>query len=263
MKKHFFWFGLSTLIVAATAVTLWSAAHRAPDSTTSVLVASLAEAGTIQIMPFGDSITSGLSYRQPLAELLKTSPTRTEYVGSITGSGRSESHEGHPCYRLTAVLLPAGTGTFKKCIPEENSFGDARDLDIWFSTRVPDIVLWHIGTNDVWNGEPVDRIMLAYSATLSKLRQRNPRVAIVVAQILPMAMANVAPLNVAIADWAAQNTSATSPITVVDMNTGFDLSWTRDGVHPNATGTQWMAKKWFRALQPLLTGAQPARGALR
>ena len=212
----------------------------------------------VRVMPFGDSITSGISYRQPLWELLHSARlSRIDFVGSLHGNSKPDGdHEGHPCYKITSVLLPVGTGTFKKCIPNENSFGDARDPDVWFEQSTPDIVLWHIGTNDVLDGQAVDQILKAFSVTLTKLRQRNPNVTILVAQILPMSRADVSQLNAAIPQWAASRSTADSKIMVVDMHTGFNPGWTPDGVHPDATGNQWIAGRWLSALQPLLEAGQ-------
>jgi mannan endo-1,4-beta-mannosidase len=54
--------------------------------------------------------------------------------------------------------------------------------------------------------------------------------------------------------WASTNSTAASPITVVDQATGFNPSTdTGDGVHPNTTGSQKIATRWFNALMPLVS----------
>ena len=59
-------------------------------------------------------------------------------------------------------------------------------------------------------------------------------------------------LNGMIPSWAAQNSLSSSPITVVDQNTGFNPSTdTGDGVHANDAGSIKIATKWFNALTPL------------
>ena len=56
-------------------------------------------------------------------------------------------------------------------------------------------------------------------------------------------------LNGAIPDWASKLSTSRSPITTVDQWTGFDdTSDTRDGVYPNTSGAQKMAKVWFPAV---------------
>jgi hypothetical protein len=52
--------------------------------------------------------------------------------------------------------------------------------------------------------------------------------------------------------WAAANTTAASPVAVVDQWTGFDAATdTRDGVHSNDAGATKIAANWFKALVPL------------
>ena len=215
---------------------------------------NLARARIVRIMPFGDSITSGPTYRKPLWDLLKNDNiSNIDFVGSLNGNSVPDGdHEGHACYKITLVLLAPGTGTFKKCTPDENSVGDFRDLDTWFSGTKPDIVLWHMGTNDAASREDPLKVMDAFSATLSKLRQRNPKVIILIAKILPMTVADVSPINAAIPGWAIANSTNDSKIVVVDMNTGFDPALTYDGIHPNAAGGKWMADRWFTALKSIL-----------
>lgn len=43
-----------------------------------------------------------------------------------------------------------------------------------------------------------------------------------------------------------------SPIYVVDQDEGFESSDTRDGIHPNPTGQEKMAVKWFNQLVKML-----------
>src|SRR5262245_26986686 len=109
----------------------------------------------------------------------------------------------------------------------------------------------HFGTNDVWNNKAPSEIQNAYTAVLNKLRTQNPNVIVLVAQIIPMNPSGcsqcnmrVQALNATIPSWANSHTQSNSPILVVDQYTGFDLAWTTDGVHPNATnGSQAMADK--------------------
>jgi hypothetical protein len=53
------------------------------------------------------------------------------------------------------------------------------------------------------------------------------------------------------AGWAATNSTAESPVVVVDQFTGFNAAAgmdTSDGVHPNAIGSTKLATKWRLAL---------------
>jgi hypothetical protein len=62
-------------------------------------------------------------------------------------------------------------------------------------------------------------------------------------------------LNAMIPGWASSNSTAASPIAVVDQNTGFNPasgSDTGDGVHANTSGSMKIAAKWFSAVMPLI-----------
>ncbi len=83
-----------------------------------------------------------------------------------------------------------------------------------------------------------------------------------VAQIIPMKPSNcaecgdrVVALNKAIPGWAASKNTTESPIVVVDCWTGFDPSKdTGDGVHPNSSGNEKLAKSWYQPLARAIKG---------
>ena len=137
---------------------------------------------------------------------------------------------------------------------------DARDLATWFDNKPADIVLMHFGTNDVWNNIAPATILNAYTTILGRLRGANPNVRVLVAQIVPLdpsgcsnCPARVTTLNSMIPAWAANASTAASPVTVVDQNTGFNVATDNgsDRVHPNTSGATKVAAKWFTALTPL------------
>lgn len=71
----------------------------------------------------------------------------------------------------------------------------------------------------------------------------------------PQCGQRVIDLNAAIPAWAANKTSAQSPITVVDCWTGFvDSSDTGDGVHPNNKGNDKMVNCWYQPLVNAIKG---------
>jgi lysophospholipase L1-like esterase len=220
-------------------------------------------------MPLGDSITGSICYRARLWDKLsKGGYTNVDFVGTRSGPGGCQgvtsydmNNEGHGGYIITDILKAAGTGVRPGGADTSDPYvSDSRDLVTWFDGSQPDIVLMHFGTNDVWNNKAPSDILNAYTAVLNKLRSRNPNVIVLVAQIIPMNPSGCSPcnsrvqaLNATIPGWAASHSQGNSPITVVDQYTGFDVSWTVDGVHPNATtGSQAMADKWYAALTPLL-----------
>jgi lysophospholipase L1-like esterase len=64
----------------------------------------------------------------------------------------------------------------------------------------------------------------------------------------------VSTLNAAIPKWASDNSTSASPIVVVDQFTNYVVATDNqaDGVHPNPTGSDKIAKNWFNAIQGLL-----------
>ncbi|MFD0592894.1 cellulose binding domain-containing protein [Catellatospora coxensis] len=136
----------------------------------------------------------------------------------------------------------------------------------WLSATLPDVVLMHLGTNDVWSNLPSTQILTAFGKLVDQMRASNPAMKILVAKIIPMnpsscaeCAARVVSFNNAIPAWAAGKTTAQSPITVVDQWTGFNTATdTYDGVHPNAAGDQKMSDRWYPALTAALSGVTPS-----
>ena len=208
--------------------------------------------GTPKIMPFGDSITAVTCWRARLwEELVMHGLTKFKMVGSQDSSGNCNDamydghNEGHSGYLVTNLANEEPNG----------------EMDTWFSANPPDVVLMHIGTNDVWNKIATATILSAYGVAIDTLRKYAPNVVIVLAKIIPMAPqgcascpGGVMQLDAAIPAWAAAKSTAASPIVLVDQWTGFDdTADTVDGVHPNdTTGSQKMADRWYATLAPML-----------
>jgi lysophospholipase L1-like esterase len=224
--------------------------------------------GTWKIMPLGDSITAGGCWRAKLQEgLTEEGVTDFDFIGTRQGGGGcgvdgyDRDNEGHGGYIVSDVLRESGTGTRPAGADGNDPYvSDARDLSTWFDDVTPDVVLFHFGTNDVWNAKSTETILQAYTKIVDKARSRNPNVRLFVAQIIPMSGSvcgecngRIASLNSAIPDWAKDNSTDDSPIVVVDQNSGYDVGWNSDGVHPNEdTGAAAIADKWLEALLPAL-----------
>jgi lysophospholipase L1-like esterase len=208
----------------------------------------------VKIMPLGDSITGSPGcWRALLWNMLQNAgDTNIDFVGTLPPQGCGIAYdgdnEGHGGILATGIvsqnLLPG-----------------------WLAATTPDIVLMHLGTNDVWSNLSTATILNAYTTMIGQMRASKPSMRIIVAQIIPMNPSNcttcaqgVVNLDAAIPAWAAALSTTQSPITVVDQWTGFnDATDTVDGVHPNdSTGIQKMANRWFPALSALLTPGAPA-----
>jgi lysophospholipase L1-like esterase len=212
-----------------------------------------AGAAPLKIMCLGDSITAGQGcWRAYLWNKLQTNGyTNIDFVGSVVSGGCplafDEDCEGHGGFSATGIA-------------------DNDQLPPWLSAANPDIVLMHLGTNDMWGGYiPLEDKLAAFTKLVGQMRANNPNMKIIVAQIIPMSAsacatcpADVVTLDNAIPGWAASLTTSQSPITVVDQWTGFNADTdTRDGVHPNDTGEQKMAEKWYPPLAAALSGSSP------
>ena len=213
-------------------------------------------AAPVRIMPLGDSITGSPGCWRALLwnRLQNTGFTDIDFVGTLPPQGCGVAHdgdnEGHGGFLATNIasqnLLPG-----------------------WLSATRPDVVLMHLGTNDVWNNRSPQQILAAFTTLVNQMRASNPAMRVLVAQIIPMNPANcpdcgnrVVAFNNAIPAWASGLSTAQSPITVVDQWTGFSTSAdTTDGVHPNGTtGIQKMSDRWYPALANVLRGVIPSPG---
>jgi len=110
----------------------------------------------INIMPLGDSITSGsnsgeinqdlwISYRMDLWDTLNAAGYVVNFVGTKTSGSLvpdfDPNHEGHGGWRAFEIV-------------DGKAGSDEGKLADWLDNTQPDIVLLHIGTNDIsWGSE--------------------------------------------------------------------------------------------------------------
>uniref|UniRef100_UPI00200D1E91 SGNH/GDSL hydrolase family protein n=1 Tax=Sphaerisporangium perillae TaxID=2935860 RepID=UPI00200D1E91 len=210
-----------------------------------------ARAATVKVMPLGDSITGSPGcWRALLYNRLVQGGYSVDMVGTLPPQGCGVSYdgdnEGHGGYLATNIA-------------------DQNQLPGWLSATRPDIVMMHLGTNDVWSNRPTSTILAAFGKLVDQMRASNANMRILVAQIIPMnpgscpeCAQRVVALNAAIPGWAQGKSTGQSPIVVVDQWTGFNTSTdTGDGVHPNSSGDQKMADKWYSPLTSVINGTTP------
>jgi lysophospholipase L1-like esterase len=210
-------------------------------------------AAATRIMALGDSITGSPGCWRAILwnELRSAGLTNFEPVGTLSPQGCPQgndgNNEGHGGFLATGIA-------------------NQDQLPPWLAATNPDIVLMHLGTNDLFNAaNTTEMVLAAYTKMVGQMRANNPNMTILVAQIIPMYTATtgctdcyqrVINLNAAIPGWAAGLSTSQSRIIVVDLWTGFDTTTdTSEGVHPNNAGFQKMADKWFPALSAVLGGA--------
>jgi lysophospholipase L1-like esterase len=200
----------------------------------------------VRIMPLGDSITEGQanynSFRYYLWQKLVADGHGVDFVGSrINHNGAQppnydfdQNHEAWSGIRADQMLP---------------------NIPGWLSAANPEIVLLHLGTNDIWQGYSPGATAARIGQIIDAIRSVKPSIKIVLAQIIPLASyeAKIVELNQALASLAASKHTSQSPIKLVDQYSGFSLSsHSYDNVHTNNAGSQRMADRWYDAVAELL-----------
>jgi lysophospholipase L1-like esterase len=244
--------------------------------------ASAIGAPTIKIMPIGDSITQGItsgvpdeafqvSYRKALYDKLKTAGYVVNFVGTLI-SGESVAdfdpdHEGHPGWRADKIVAGrTGSGEGK--------------LSDWLLAEDPDIILLHIGTNDIfranedWNEvEDILEVVDDYEFVSGKA------VWVVLSLIIDRGCDPYIPpctkslettnFNEDVRDFVFfPREAGGDKIVLLDMQNDAGINYDRwnlggdmwDDVHPFETGYDKMASLWFSALIEILPQVAPEVG---
>ena len=192
----------------------------------------------VKIMPLGDSITFGApdpgygGYRRLLATLLVADGYVFDFVGSRrSGYVARPNNEGHVGWTISR--LKSGI-----------------DANRWLETYRPDLILLHIGTNDIFQGKAAvaaDNL----AALIDDILIRLPDTQVIVAQIIsyrqPAGPGHTA-FNAAIPGIAA---SKGPRVSTIDMQALLEPRDYADGVHPNAAGYDKMARAWEAAIRAL------------
>lgn len=199
-----------------------------------------------KILPLGDSITQGgnarPSYRRELWLMLKQNGFNVDFVGSQTGFESTSPPED----QLDFDLDHEGHWGW-----ETNEIADA--LPAWLESYTVDIALVHLGTNDFDRGESVSDTLNDLSAVLTLLRQSNPDITILLAEIIPMRFKSTRKFNKALKAWASNASTESSKLIIVNQYSGYySLLYSYDKYHPNSLGEKRIAKRWFDALSEIL-----------
>jgi lysophospholipase L1-like esterase len=129
----------------------------------------------VKIMPLGDSITQGFvsdsTWRYYLYQQLRNAGYGVDFVGSqhtLTDGydphlDYDQDHEGHSGWRADQVLA---------------------QISGWANATHPDVVLIHLGTNDLRAGQTPQSTINEIGQISDVLRSVNPNVKIVLAQII-------------------------------------------------------------------------------
>lgn len=189
----------------------------------------------VTILPLGDSITYGGehgSYRAALwARLVERDGAAVDFVGSQNdGPDRlpDADHEGHSGWRVDEIEAEAAG---------------------WVRRADPDIVLLHIGTNDLIQGAPPEVVTARLDRLLTTLVATQPGLTVITASLIPLdrSTASRRAYNAGVADLVARHRQQGHDVVLADMSRGGiggsgDIP---DGVHPGAAGYAKMAAVWY------------------
>ncbi len=191
---------------------------------------------TVKVMPLGDSITDGITvqgaYRTKLWKNITGNGLTVDFVGSLSG-GPSElgdkDHEGHSGWRIDQI---------------------SNNINSWMDKYKPQIVLLHIGTNDISQKYDLGNAPARLGELIDKICNKLPTGGkLYVASIIPISYADVKSYNSQIAGIVQNKANQGKPVYLVDMYSSLTTNDLGDGVHPNANGYNKMADVWFNAIK--------------
>jgi len=231
-----------------------------------------------KILPLGDSITQAeinrASYRYPLWKKLVDANIKFDFVGSMDnqydgfskgktpqpdykGLKFDKDHEGHFAWSTYDIVKGYAT----------NDGRGSGNLAQWVKKYDFDIALVHLGTNDAFHRSKHDAVFQELKNLIEVLRSDNPNAVILLAKMIPAKRQPgdgkaVQDLNDSVIPKVAKELGTkSSPIIVVDHFSGFDAkSDTYDGVHPNESGEEKMAQRWFEAIKEALSMVKKTTG---
>lgn len=196
-------------------------------------------------MPLGDSITKGVSgssdstgYRRTLYLSLTGAGHSVNFVGSQANGHPTDfdrDHEGHGGYRADQI----------------------RDsISSWLTTNPADIILLHIGTNDISQGQSVSSTVSEVNQILDRIDAKSTSIVVFLARIInrnDSYSATTTTYNIQLQALANTRIANGDLITVVDMEAALNYpSDLADVVHPNDAGYAKMAQCWFTSLSDYL-----------
>ncbi|MFJ6147938.1 FG-GAP-like repeat-containing protein [Streptomyces anulatus] len=184
----------------------------------------------LAVMPLGDSITEGAgsstrsSYRAALWPALVPRAGTLDFVGSLKhGKLPDLDHEGHSGWLIEGL---------------------SANIDSWMDQAKPNVVLLHIGTNDMDRDHQVATAPARLAGLIDQMIAASPATTIVVASLVPSTspavQARIDAYNAQIPRIVAERQAQKHKVEFVSMDslTTADL---KDRLHPNDQGYVKMA----------------------
>ncbi|MEH6373453.1 FG-GAP-like repeat-containing protein [Streptomyces sp. KLMMK] len=191
----------------------------------------------LAVMPLGDSITHGAGssnesgYRGELWNRLASHTDHLDFVGSKRNRKLPDlDHEGHWGWRIEGL---------------------SNNIDRWLPAAQPNVVLLHIGTNDLNDNYQVDTAPRRLGALIDKITSAAPGMTVLVSSLVPSATAEtqgrIEQFNAAIPRLVSERRAKGLHVGFVDMGevTTQDLD---DDVHPKDSGYVKMAEAFSNGI---------------
>lgn len=239
-----------------------------------------------RVMPLGDSITVGeadqyagsaggpAGYRKPLWDSLVNEGYKVDFVGgeqSGPGAGGfdpdNEGHSGIRTQRYDDGYTWTNHGT-------EDPNGVKEYINDWLTQSPADIILLHIGTNDLntrlqhsYDRPTTDEVYQGIQEILANIRnwagaQPSGQVPVLLAQIIGGNQSDatekstfngwVNDLNARMSGFASQDVSLVDQYSALAAGGTPDPALYANALHPNQAGYEAMASAWRGALTRLL-----------
>ena len=217
----------------------------------SVVVPLASRAAGFSICAVGDSITQGSSstvaHRVALESVLNANNWSVEWKGTQANSswGSSqpcEGYSGNNAEQVAAKYVSNAASVVADVLLLHAGHNYNVDPDTSYPAYMPEADIVAAATN-------------AHAQIIAAARAQNPNVIVLYAQVITSGKlpkySYIPALNSGIAALAAELNTAASPVVAVDMADGWEweTDCVADMVHPNATGANKMAAKWFAVLQ--------------
>ena len=202
----------------------------------------------IRIMAVGDSITHGTSrgsaesYRKPFNDLMNSNSCQFEMVGSQTGNYLHNTyvspHEGYNGHTADQILNGFN-----------NVAGNNEGISVTVTRYQPQVVLLHIGSNDMRLGQDINQTVAEIDQIISVILAADSAPAVLLANIIPWyenatVGANVVTLGDRVTAYVTQLNNPR--VQLVDVRSGYQQSMMRsDLAHPNPAGEQHIAQRFF------------------
>jgi len=233
----------------------------------SLLLPAKLAAQNITVMPMGDSITQGVrgecGYRRALSQALSKNPQcDVSFVGSRSGSGDNSN---------TAIDICEAQNTPHESIPGIRADQFLNTIDSHITTYQPNVVLLHVGSNDIYQNQQVGDTLTDIHNLLDRVFINKPDATVVVSNVIPWSeespdpifykpfenpnrdmLADTTQLATEIANLASTRAAAGDSVEMANVWQDFDNDlMTIDGVHPNPVGEAHIANKMLNALYKL------------